>query len=418
MKFWSKINSNFRIVIKNSVFGMSGSVIGQILAMVSSIIMGRILGAEGLGAYTFGMTFAGMLYIFLNLGMSGILQRNISMDNSCAGKYLANTLVVRIFFAIPASLIMAIAFTYLRGNVENLRVTILCCIYVGLTSLYNNCNECITAIEKFEISFIYSIIQKALNLVITFVLLMLFKSMGIMLVGYIIGFIILVVLQLMFIKNNLCDVYFELDIVFLKKYIRESAPAILTATAEFLNLHCDIFVLSFCLSNTIVGYYSVSSNVYIAASFIPIAIAKAATPTVNRLRSSGKSVVGLIRKTAFIIIIVSFIIMFAIRIIGKTVVVALYGLDFEQSVIPLYILTFSLAPASINRFLGYLLLGIGRQKGAALASGVGAMINVILNIMFIPMFGMSAAAFSTVISESVVAIIEMYFVNKHNGIIW
>ena len=418
MKICGEISKNFRIVIKNSVFGMLGSVIGQLLAMVSSIIMGRILGAEGLGEYTFGMTFSGMLYIFLNLGMSGILQRNISMDKSCAGKYLANTLVVRIFFAIPASLIFAIAFTCIGNYGEKSLAIILCCIYVGLTSLYNTCNECITAIEKFEITFMYSIIQKSLNLIITLVLLALSKNMEIMLVGYIIGFLVLVALQLIFIKNNLCDVYFEFDIVFLKKYIRESAPAILTATAEFLNLHCDIFILSFCLSNAIVGYYSVSSNVYIAASFIPIAIAKAATPTFNRLRSSGKSVVSLVKKTSYTIILASLTIMCVITIIGKPVVVALYGSDFRQSVTPLLILTFSLAPASINRFLGYLLLGIGRQKSAALASCAGAIINVILNVFFIPFFGMSAAASTTVISETVVAIIEMAFVKKYSDIIW
>lgn len=406
MKKIAKWQNNTKIVIKNSAYGAIGSVVGQALAMLSSIIMGRITGASGLGAYSFGMTLSGVLFIFLNLGLGGILQRNISRDRTCAEKYLANTLSIKVFFSMPLVIIIAIPFSIALGHKDSLIMILLCCIYTGLSSVYNTCSECITALENFDVAFRFSLQQKIINLILTAGLLYLFHDMTVMLVGYIIGFFIPIIGASIYIRNNLCDVHFDVDFEFQKRYIQESAPAILSAAAEYVNLHCDILILSYFKGEEVVGFYSVATSVYIAATFIPIAMAKAATPTFNRILGEGGNPRLLVKHTFYAMLLSDAVLILGVVLLGKHVIPFLYGQSFTDVIAPLNFLSLGLFAMPLNRFWGYLLVGMSKQKKVACATLVGATINLILNVLLIPQFGMYAAVFTTLVSETIVAIIE------------
>ena len=60
-------------------------------------------------------------------------------------------------------------------------------------------------------------------------------------------------------------------------------------------------------------------------------------------------------------------------------------------------------------YFGSQLIPIAREKKYLLAVGAGAVVNVILNLFLIPLYGAIAAAFTTAISQTVVAFMNYYF---------
>jgi O-antigen/teichoic acid export membrane protein len=61
-------------------------------------------------------------------------------------------------------------------------------------------------------------------------------------------------------------------------------------------------------------------------------------------------------------------------------------------------------------YFGSRLIPIAREKKYLLAVAAGALVNVVLNLFLIPRYGAIAAAFTTAISQSVVAAMNYYFV--------
>jgi O-antigen/teichoic acid export membrane protein len=73
-------------------------------------------------------------------------------------------------------------------------------------------------------------------------------------------------------------------------------------------------------------------------------------------------------------------------------------------------LTLTIVAGSMASYFGARLIPIGREKKYLTAVVAGAAVNVVLNLFLIPRYGAIAAAFTTAISQAVVAFSNYYFV--------
>lgn len=413
MKIKENIRGNSWLVVKNSIYGMMGAIFGQVIAMLTSIAMGRFLGVKGVGSYTFAVTFAGIVYMFLNLGLGGIFQRNISRDISSAEKNYANALAIRLFFSLPASFILAIVVAMLLSRTDDIGMLILACLYTGLTGIFSLAGDGITAIERFSVSFWYNMAQKVLIFVATVIVLYFTKSMIVMLIFHNLIFVILIITELMYVNKNLCRIHLKIDIIFSKNLIQESAPTILGVAAEYVSLKSDSLVLSILLGDIATGLYSVASNIYIAASFIPLAMAKAVTPAFNRMLVNKEDVNGMVKNTIRWMTLASGILIGGIFLFGRWGIGLLWGKEFEEAALTLKILAVSLLFMPLNRFFEYMLIGLNQQMAVAKCSTIGAIFNVAGNFIFVPIIGMNAVALTTIVTEFIVMTMEMRILIKN-----
>jgi O-antigen/teichoic acid export membrane protein len=73
-------------------------------------------------------------------------------------------------------------------------------------------------------------------------------------------------------------------------------------------------------------------------------------------------------------------------------------------------LTLTIVAGSLASYFGARLIPVGREKKYLTAVAAGALVNVVLNLFLIPRYGAIAAAFTTAISQGVVAYSNYYFV--------
>ncbi len=74
-------------------------------------------------------------------------------------------------------------------------------------------------------------------------------------------------------------------------------------------------------------------------------------------------------------------------------------------------LTLTLVCGPLASYFGSRLIPIAREKKYLASVLTGAVVNVVLNLFFIPRYGPIAAAFTTAISQAVVALMNYYFVS-------
>lgn len=407
-----KVGNTGLLIIKNSIFGMSGSIISQAIAMITSIVMGRIVGAEGLGTYSFALTTAAILFIFLNCGLGGIFQRDVAQDNSLASKYYANSLFIRVCIAIPAGLLLTVALAFAFKKAAQMEIMLLSCLYSGLSGIFTLVIGGVTAFENFKAHSIFSVVEKVFILLATIVSLLLTKSIMVMLICHNIVFAVLISSSLLFVNKKYCKVFATIDIKFCKNYIKESVPQVLSAAAEFINLKSDLLVLSLLISDVATGLYTVSSNVYIAASTIPLAVAKASTPTFNRMIGEAKNPRSMVRKSFILMEGLSIAICLCVVAFARIGILLLWGEGFEGSIVLLQVLSVSLLFMPLNRFFGYMLVGLKKQKVVAKCTWIGTIANLVGNFILVPIIGIVAVAYTTIVTELLVTVVEFFVLYK------
>ena len=102
--------------------------------------------------------------------------------------------------------------------------------------------------------------------------------------------------------------------------------------------------------------------------------------------------------------------------VSSYVMVLVGGAEFTDGYISLRILSIALIFAVFGCFIANCVLVINKkEKGLFKASAISAIVNVVLNFIMIPLIGINGAALTTLISECLVLIICIRYVDLSDG---
>lgn len=88
-----------------------------------------------------------------------------------------------------------------------------------------------------------------------------------------------------------------------------------------------------------------------------------------------------------------------VTLIGRELIVALFGAAFTAAGLPFVLLTWSAAVVLVQASFGHALLAVGDDRRYLLGVACAAALNVALNFLLIPRFGPSGAAVATIAAE-------------------
>ena len=103
-----------------------------------------------------------------------------------------------------------------------------------------------------------------------------------------------------------------------------------------------------------------------------------------------------------------------VTLLSNPLVLLIYDNEFLHSVDILCILIWTLVPYSITVVMGHALVASNNQKIDLLVNGISLLGNVILNLVLIPKFGSTGAAFATLCSIILYMVLQFSFINFKN----
>jgi len=88
---------------------MALQLLNKVVDTVFAAFTARILGPAGLGAYAFAIAIIWYFIIFSNFGLGTLLTREVAKDRKAADRYLASTILARMWlFALAAPVLFGI----------------------------------------------------------------------------------------------------------------------------------------------------------------------------------------------------------------------------------------------------------------------------------------------------------------------
>jgi len=183
------------------------------------------------------------------------------------------------------------------------------------------------------------------------------------------------------------------------RLLAEGFPLLLASLAVMIYMRSDIIILGKLAGYTAAGIYSAAAQISEGCALLPMAFLPALFPLLVRWRKNGPEFYHRQFEKLFLgTIVVGLSISLVLTLTAPFLIPLLFGQAYAPAVTVLRILGW--APTFV--FIGIIQSGYDITEGltwlATLRTSIGALINIALNFLLIPIYGPTGAAIATLIS--------------------
>ena len=195
--------------------------------------------------------------------------------------------------------------------------------------------------------------------------------------------------------------------------IRNSYHFIISGLAVTFYSQIDRIMIGKTLSAEAVGFYSAAAAIAVMWEFVPNALINSTRPVILSLRKDHyEQYLRRFQELLMVVTFLSVLVSLIVSIFGKLAILILYGEQYLPAVQSLSILVWSTGFAMIGTTRGIWIVAEGYNQYTKYYILIGAGVNLVLNLLFIPIWGITGAAITTLISQITVAFISPLFFKK------
>jgi O-antigen/teichoic acid export membrane protein len=198
-----------------------------------------------------------------------------------------------------------------------------------------------------------------------------------------------------------------------KKLLKDSWPLILSGMAVGFGMRLDQVLLKEMISVSAVGIYAAGVRLAEPLVIIPMVITQSIFPKLMLLddvkdkdKDKDKDkIITIFRIIFYFLLFIALLIL----LLSNTIILFLYGKEYVEAGIVLGILIFSIPFTFLNILTSKLLLKNNYQTIILQRQILLLLLNVILNLLMIPKFGIVGAAFATTLVDLIIGLLVDYF---------
>ena len=397
---------------KNFIYNVVYQLLILVLPLITVPYVSRILGADGIGIYSYTYSIAYYFMIVAMLGINNYGNRTIAKvreDKELLSKEFSSIFTFQLIMAI---IMVLFYFLYVLIFDNQYKIISYIQIMYVISSAFD-INWFFFGIEKFKLTITRNTIIKVLSLILIFLFVKnsndLWKYVAILLGSTLLSNIIL----FSFLKKYVRFVKVKKEEIF--KHFKPCVMLFLPVIAVSIYKIMDKIMLGALSNVSEVGYYENAEKITQVPVAIITALGTVMLPRVSNMVSKNQedSIKKLIGKTMPFVLFLTFPMIFGVLAISKDFSIVFLGDGFEKSgdlirLLSITILFLSWGTVIRNQYL----IPKSRDKEYIISAFMGAIVNFVMNCIFIPKYGSIGACIGTIMAEFIVAFYQSWVVRK------
>lgn len=386
-------------VVKNASWLMMGKMVQMLLSFLVSILTARFLGPSNYGLINYGTAYTTFFASVCTLGINSIIVKNFVDFPEEQGVTIGTTLILRaISSGLSILTIIGIVFVIDRNEPATIMVVALCSISL-IFQIFDTFNYWFQAKLKSKVTAIATVFAYLLMSVYKIGLLFSGKNVKWFALSTSIEYLVLA-LFLLFNYKRYKGPKLSFSIEKSKELLKSSNSYIIAGLMVSIYNSTDRLMLKHMLDESSVAYYSLAVSISTMWVFVLSAIIDSMFPVIMQYRNKDyDKYVQANKKLYALIFYVAITVSFAICLMAPIFIKIVYGVSYLKAVEPLRVIVWYTAFSYLGVARNAWVVSENKQKYLKDIYLGAAIINVVLNRIFIPISGASGAAFASLLTQ-------------------
>jgi PST family polysaccharide transporter len=405
-------NKGLKAIVANVGWLFADRILRMGVGLVVSVWVARYLGVEQFGIFNYAAAFVALFSAVSSLGLPLLVIRTITNEPEKKEEILGTAFRLQLFGGIAALLLSIIMISIIRhGDVITISlVSILAS--VGIFQAFDT----IDLWFQSQVQSRFTVLAKNIAFVITSLLKVFLINIHAPLLAFAIATLseaILGVAGLIYYYNlqGYSIKLWKWDFSRAKTLLSESYPLIFSSLTIMIYMKIDQIMIGQILGNQSVGIYSAATRISEVWYFIPTALASSISPSIYAAKKEGNQDLYYRRISQLLrlLSLISLLIAVPMSFLSGSIVVMLYGSEYSSagSILVIHIWAAFFVFTGVGTSSWFVAEGLTHL--AFRRTLIGALINILLNTLFIPIYGGVGAAVATVISQAFASFISNAF---------
>lgn len=401
----------------NAVLNGIRSVLTLLFPLITFPYVSRILGATGIGIYNFSNSIVSYFLLIAGLGINTYAVREGAKyreNKEKISEFSSQIFTINLCSTVIAYILLGISLIIFK----ELQADVICILIFSMQIVFTTIGVewLYTIYEDYTYITIRSIIFNILSILLLFLFVR--KPSDYLIYAGITVCASAGANILNFINSKKIINLRITTKLNLAQHIKPILIIFASSVAVMIYVNSDITLLGLMKNNYVVGIYSVSAKIYTMVKSVLTAILIVTVPRLALLwgQKRFKEYKSILKDVVNNLIILVLPTMLGLMMLSREVILIISGKSFLRAHISLEILCVALIFSLFGWIISdCVLIPAKREKYFLFATVLSAVLNIAINILFIPSFSENAAAFSTVIAEGSMVIINLYYARDIMG---
>jgi PST family polysaccharide transporter len=390
---------NLQAILGNSAWQVTDKIVRIGVAIFVSLWVARYLGPHRFGQLNYALALTSVLGAIANLGLDTIVIRELVKYPERRDTLLGSTFVLKLAGALLTLLVVTVLVSILRpGDKLILLLTVLSAAGFLFQSIPVDLYFQSRVQSKF---IVLSTNSGFLLMALAKVVLILFRAplVAFALAGFFELVLAAVFILIAYSCNRQSIWKWQCSIHEMLSLLRDSWPLVFTGISVMISMRVDQVIIGQLLNDREVGLYSAAVKLSELWYFIPVSIAASTYPALVESKSRDEGLYyRRLQQLYDLLVSLGIVVALAMTFLAGPIVRLMYGPAYAGSTGALRILIWSGIPVCFGCAWTNWMILENRARLLFYFQLTGAVVNVFLNLVFIPRFGIVGSALATLIS--------------------
>ncbi|UCE38228.1 MAG: flippase [Thermoplasmata archaeon] len=406
-------------VPKKGIYALSSRLTFALFGFVYVLLSARVLQKEEYGLLMISLTIFWFASLFSDIGIgNALIKYAAEKEGEEFRKVITNSFFLKIVMSLITSSIIVIISPFL-ANLLRIPDLVSLLQFLPVLIIVSSINNYFKQVlqSKYEVKKIFYIDSVSLISIILLiscfyyakildtamnVLIVISLSYGI--AGFV-GF---------YFSRDLLKFENRLDKAWISKLSHFGKYSVTAGFGSMLYMRIDTLMLSYFISPTTVAIYNAAWVISNITNIILSAVHMIAFPAASKANSlkDRKKLKEIYERSVAYSLLLSIPLSLIFIIFARECLFILYETKYLDAVIVLQILALWGLIKPFGSMSGSIFNGIGRPDMDAKLTWSTAIINIVLNIIFIPIYGVVGAAIASVIAFTIIILVDIYLMKK------
>jgi O-antigen/teichoic acid export membrane protein len=389
-------------LIKNTLYIIAGRASNVLFLFLLTLVVSRQLGPAIFGVFSFLTTIVVSANAFSSLGLDVWMVREITKAPEKAKQYFSTILGLKAGTSLVTLLLVFLIF-----RATDLPETTLHLLWIlSIALIFNTVSQTLWHYGDCFKEFVYhSLLWAASNIVkslIGIALVLLYGELELLIIGIVFAEALALILSFYVIRRRFGPFAPQFQFSIWWSFLSRSAPIGLGVIFSVLYFRVDIVMLQLMTDDRVVGFYSAAYKLFEIVVILPHSLMIVLFPSLVEEFYTDRGTFKIsLKKTFTVFFMVGSSIALVFYNFSNEIISLIYGNGFLFSVKVLDVLAIAISLSFLIFLLSNILIVSGREMTNTWSLVWATILNIALNLAWIPVYGAIGAAWATVVCEIV-----------------